>query len=75
MVAARMTDHLDQLIADIHELAALVGDQPRATKALQKASMRALCHAIQAERDGHAIPTQTGLLGDTPAAPLRVSEE
>jgi len=68
-------NHLEQLIADIRELAALVGNQPRATKALQKAAMRALCHAIQAEREDQAIPTQTGLLGDTPAAPLRVSEE
>jgi len=69
-----MSKHLEQLIADVRELAALVGNEKHASKALQQASMAALCHAIQAERATQEVAPQAGLIGDTSVAGLKVRE-
>lgn len=67
---------LQTLIADIRELAELVRQERRPSKRLTKATNVALCHAIQAERHlEEPGAVRTGLLGDTPPAPVKVSSE
>ena len=66
---------LEHLLADVRELAALIGNLPNAPAKLQGVAMRTLCHAIQVEREANPVPPQSGLIGDTPAAGLRVREK
>lgn len=68
-----MSQHLDQLIADVRELAELVRKEHRPSKRLESAALKAKAHAMQAERwQSAAAPVQMGLIGDTPREPIRV---